>query len=112
MLIANTCSGRKLSDLEYANDLALLSENPDKLQTFLHRQNDSVAMSGMHFALSATAVFQQIDTMLGGLSFAMACTDDIDIASMSQTENLLSLNKVPNRTRQFDFRCTHFSQGI
>ncbi|VDP90187.1 unnamed protein product [Echinostoma caproni] len=44
--------GGRLSDLEYAGDVVLLSEDPGKLQAFLESLNGSVAMSGMHFAPS------------------------------------------------------------
>ncbi|VDP92983.1 unnamed protein product, partial [Echinostoma caproni] len=41
--------GDKLSDLEYADDIVLLSENPAKLQSFLESFSASVAMFGMRF---------------------------------------------------------------
>lgn len=43
------CSDRNLSDLEYAEDAVLFSEDPNELQVLLDCLNDS--MCGMRFAL-------------------------------------------------------------
>ena len=43
--------GGTVSDLEYANDVLLMSEDPSSLQDLLCSSDKSAAMSGMHFAL-------------------------------------------------------------
>lgn len=42
------CPDKKLYDLEYADDVMLLSEDPKKLQAFLNRLNNSQGTFGMH----------------------------------------------------------------
>ncbi|VDP92533.1 unnamed protein product [Echinostoma caproni] len=51
--------GGRLSDLDYADDIVLLSEDPDKLQTFLDNLNTNVAISGMRFAPSKCKMLLQ-----------------------------------------------------
>jgi hypothetical protein len=51
--------GGKLSDLEYADDVVLLSENTGKLQVFLNELNSCVAMFGMRFAPSKCKMLLQ-----------------------------------------------------
>lgn len=46
------CSHKNLSDLEYSDDVALVSEDPTNLQVSLDRVNDSVGMYRMRFAPS------------------------------------------------------------
>lgn len=48
----NTRLGRKLFGLEYAEDVMLTNEDPDKLQIFLDCLNDYVDKFGTHFPLS------------------------------------------------------------
>lgn len=47
----DTRSDRKLSDLEYVEDVVLLTEDPSKLPVFCDCPNDSVGMCGIRFAL-------------------------------------------------------------
>ncbi|VDP82162.1 unnamed protein product [Echinostoma caproni] len=51
--------GGRLSDLEYADDILLLSDDPGKLQAFLDSLNASVAMFGMRFAPSKCKMLLQ-----------------------------------------------------
>ncbi|VDP93658.1 unnamed protein product [Echinostoma caproni] len=44
--------GGRLSDMKYADDIVLLSEDPDQLQAFLYGLSASVSMFGMRFAPS------------------------------------------------------------
>lgn len=48
----NICSDRKPCDLEYADNVVLLSEDLMKLQVILDRLNDSTGMFGIRFAPS------------------------------------------------------------
>ena len=51
--------GGKLSDLEYADDIVLLSEDPGKLQALLNCLSNSVGMFGMRFAPSKCKMLLQ-----------------------------------------------------
>lgn len=46
------CPDRKLSDLEYTDDVVRRSESPRKFQVFFDRVNNSVSAFGIHFAPS------------------------------------------------------------
>lgn len=45
-------SDKDLSDLGYADDVVLLSDDTSKLQIFPYRLNDSIGKLGMRFASS------------------------------------------------------------
>lgn len=45
-----------VSDLGYASDIVLLSEDRSKLQVFLDRMNDNVGIFRMWFALSGCKI--------------------------------------------------------
>ncbi|VDP41817.1 unnamed protein product, partial [Echinostoma caproni] len=51
--------GGRLSDLQYADDIVILSEDPGKLQGFLESLSAGVAMFGMRFALSKCKMLLQ-----------------------------------------------------
>lgn len=44
------CSDGNLIDFQYADDVALLSENLSKLQVFIDRLDDTMGTLGIHFA--------------------------------------------------------------
>lgn len=45
-------SGKKLSDLEYPDDVVPVREDPNKLPAFLSRLRDAVGIFGIHFGPS------------------------------------------------------------
>lgn len=53
------CLDRNPSDLEYADDDVLLSEDSSNLQVFLHRLNNSVGIFGMHVGTSTVKMLLQ-----------------------------------------------------
>lgn len=62
-------------DLEYADDIVLLSKDPNKLQVFLGGINDSVGMFEIRFVPSTYEIlFQaQIDIFLYGEELGEVC---------------------------------------
>lgn len=53
------CSNTKLSDLKYTDDVASLSEDPSKLQLFLHHPNDNAGMFEIHISFSTCKMLLQ-----------------------------------------------------
>jgi hypothetical protein len=51
--------GNKLTDIEYADDIALLSSSSSNMQIMLNRLNDTVGLYGMRFAPSKCKVLLQ-----------------------------------------------------
>lgn len=57
----HTDSDRKLSHLEYANDVVQLSEYSRKLQVFMDYLNESVIALGIRFAPSKCKILTELD---------------------------------------------------